>query len=168
MKKFNFNWYLIYTRPRHEKKVHARLCEINIHSFLPTRKVLRVWHDRRKFVSEPLFPSYVFTYLNTIEDYYKAINTEGALYYVKFGKEVATVSEAVINNLKLVVSQTQDIEVTENQFQQGQWLVIKNGAFTGLSCEVVQCDSKQKVLVRVDLLKRNIILTVPEEYLMPV
>jgi len=166
MNSFRAGWYLIYTKPRHEKKVHARLSEIKINSFLPTRKALRSWHDRKKYVDEPLFPSYVFIYLDSMQNYYGGLDTDGFLYYVKSGKEIARINEAVVNNIRLAANQASEIEVSDDRFQPGRKLVINNGALTGLSCEVVQYNSKHKLLVRVDLLQRNILLTVPEDSLM--
>ena len=63
MNNFLKGWYLIYTRPRHEKKVFLQLTEMKVRSLLPTTKKLRTWHDRKKYIDEPLFPSYIFVYL---------------------------------------------------------------------------------------------------------
>jgi transcriptional antiterminator RfaH len=167
MTNFISGWYLIYTKPRHERKVHTHLTEMNINSFLPTRKVLRIWHDRKKFVDEPLFPSYVFLYLTDIQNYYAGIDAEGSLYYVKSGKDIARVSETVVNNIKLVAGEAKDLEVSESRFRPGSKLVIRHGALTGLSCEAVDYNSKRRLLVRVDLLQRNILLEMPEDHLMP-
>jgi len=158
-------WRLIYTKPRHEKKVHSHLAEIKVNSFLPTKKTLRTWHDRKKYIDEPLFPSYVFIYLNDMQNYYDGLDTEGFLYYVKLGKEIVRVNESVVDNIKLVTGQAKEIEVSDISFEPGQKLVIREGALTGLSCEVIQYNKKQKLLVRVELLKRSILLTVPEEHL---
>jgi len=168
MSKFRSGWYLIYTKPQHEKKVYSRLTELNVDCFLPTRKTLRTWHDRRKYVEEPLFPSYVFIYLKELRNYYQGMEVEGALYYVRTGKEVARVSDTVVNNIKLAAVHAKDLEVSDSQFRPGQQLVINQGALTGLSCEIVQYNNKQKLLVRVDLLKRNILLTVPVDCVMAV
>jgi transcriptional antiterminator RfaH len=165
---FHAGWYLIYTKPRHEKKIHAHLQELNLNSFLPTRKVLRTWHDRKKYIDEPLFPSYVFVHLTDGKGYYEVMNSDGYLHYVRLGKEVARVSDSVIENIKLVVNHTEEIEVSVTRFQPGRQLVISQGALTGLSCEVVRVDDKQKLLVRVELLQRNILLTFPSEHLMPI
>jgi transcriptional antiterminator RfaH len=168
MNVFHTGWYLIYTKPRQEKKVHGQLTEMNINSLLPTRKSLRTWHDRKKYIEEPLFPSYVFIYLNDRQKYYEGMETEGALYYVRSGKEITRVRESVIDNIMLLTGAAMDLEVSNSHFQPGRRLVISQGALTGLSCEVVQYNNMQKILVRVDLLQRNLLLTVPEEYLMAV
>jgi transcriptional antiterminator RfaH len=165
MKEFRTGWYLIYTKPRHEKKVYAQLIAKEIDCFLPTHKKVRNWHDRKKIIDEPIFPSYVFIYLKDLQNYYEGINAEGSLYYVKTGKEIARVSDTVVNNIKLAAGQAGDIEVSDQSFQPGCRMVVTQGALTGLSCEVVQHKGNSKLLVRVDLLQRNIILTLPEAYL---
>jgi transcription antitermination factor NusG len=91
------------------------------------------------------------------------MDAEGSLYYVKTGKEIARVNETVVNNIKLATSQTKDIEVSDSFIQPGRQLVINKGVLTGLTCEVVRVDSKKKLLVRVDLLQRNILLSLSEE-----
>ncbi|HXB94098.1 MAG TPA: UpxY family transcription antiterminator [Puia sp.] len=56
----NTQWYAVYTRPRWEKKVAEHLAKNKFESYCPLNRVLRQWHDRKKFVQEPLFASYVF------------------------------------------------------------------------------------------------------------
>jgi len=166
MSQFKVGWYLIYTKPHHEKKVYTRLLERNINAFLPLTKRLRSWNDRKKYIDEPLFPSYVFIYLNDMQNFYEGIDAEGTLYYVKMGNSIARVNESVVNNLRIVTGKVTDLEVSENRFQNGRKLVISQGALTGLSCEVVNYDKKEKILVRVDLLRRNILLSLPEDHLL--
>jgi transcriptional antiterminator RfaH len=168
MSTFPTGWYLIYTKPRHEKKVHTQLAERKINSFFPMTKKLRIWHDRKKYVDEPLFPSYVFVYLNDLQNYYGGMDVEGSLHYVKMGKEIARVKETVVKNIQLVMGQGEDLEVSDDRFQSGQKLVITQGALTGLSCEVVQLKCKKMLLVRVDLLQRSILLKMPAEHLMAI
>ena len=168
MSNFLAGWYLVYTMPRHEKKVDKRLNELEITSFLPLTKKIRVWHDRKKYVDEPLFPSYVFVYLKDMQSYYGGADVDGVLYYVKSGNEIARVSETVVNNLKLISDQIDVIETCTDQFRPGQQLVIREGPLTGLSCEIIQVNNKQKLLVRVDLLQRNVLVTLSVEQLMAI
>lgn len=162
---FKDGWYVIYTRPRHEKKVAVKLTETGIDNFLPTIKKIRKWNDRNKCIDEPLFPSYVFIHLYNMQSYYTGMDTEGVLSYVRVGKQIARVSDDIINNIRLVTNEANEIEVSEQFFRAGQQLVISQGALTGLSCEIIQFNGKKKVLVRVDLLQRNILLTLPTEHL---
>ena len=164
MSKFQSGWYLIYTRPRHEKKIYAYLNEREVLSFLPTRKILRHWHDREKLVSEPLFPSYLFVYLDSIKGYYTGMDTDGVLYFVRTGKEMARVSEDLINNIKLVTENAEQLEVSSERFLPGKQLMICKGALTGLFCEIVRVEKRQKLMVRVDLLNRNLLIGLPIDY----
>jgi transcription antitermination factor NusG len=166
MSAFCAGWYVIYTRPRHEKKVHSQLAEMEINSFLPLTKKLRTWHDRKKYIDEPLFPSYVFIYLNNMQNYYEGMNVDGALSYVRTGKNIARVNESVVRNIQLITNETQDIEVSGGLFHPGEQLIIREGPLTGLCCEVIEYDKKQRLLVRVELLRRNILIALPEDHLM--
>ena len=54
------NWYVLYTKPRHEKKVAKRLSQAGHTTYCPLYKVKRQWSDRTKVVEESLFRSYIF------------------------------------------------------------------------------------------------------------
>lgn len=165
MNDFVAGWYLIYTKPRHEKKVSARLCNLNINHLMPVRKSLRKWHDRKKYVQEPLFPSYVFVYLEEIKNYYQGLDIDSALYYVKFGSKVARINETIIQNIQLVTGADEEIEITGNYFRPGQQVYIQDGPLTGLSCEIVEANGVSKFLVRLNLMQRNLLMAIPSEYL---
>jgi transcription antitermination factor NusG len=56
----NKKWYVLYTKPRWEKKVDKALLQKGIESYCPLNRVKRKWSDRIKTIEEPLFKSYVF------------------------------------------------------------------------------------------------------------
>ena len=161
MNTFAKGWYLIYTRPRQEKKVAAHLQQQSIDAYLPLVKMLRQWHDRKKYVEVPLFPSYVFVYLTDMQGYYNSLNCEGALCYVTSSKKTVRVNEKVIDDIRLVVNTATDIEVTFERFETGRQLIIRDGPFAGLSCEVVQHKSRQKIAVHIHCLERNLLVEMP-------
>jgi transcriptional antiterminator RfaH len=167
MSVFVSGWYVVYTKPRHEKKVAAFLSSFNIANFLPTTRLLRIWKDRKKYIDSPLFPSYVFVHLEDMETYYRVLNLEAVLYYVRLGKEVVRVKEDVFHNIRLIMKQVNDIdiEVSDDYFQPGKQLMIKDGILCGLLCEVVEVKGEQKILVRVNMLQKKSLVTVSGEYL---
>lgn len=166
MTDFQAGWRVIYTKPRHEKKVTEQLSRLAVDAFLPTVKSLRKWSDRKKYIDAPLFPSYVFVNLQNDHNYVNTLDIDGVLYYVKSGNQVARVSAAIIDHIRLIVNKGLEIEVTAEYFQSGKCLLIRDGPFTGFACEVVQYKGKEKILVRIDLLQRSILLNLPQEYLM--
>jgi transcription antitermination factor NusG len=166
MNLFRTGWYLIYTKPRHEKKVFSHLTELKINSFLPTRRTLRTWHDRKKYVDEPFFPSYVFIYLEDMKTYYEGMEADGALYYVRTGKEITRVQDSIVNNIKLIADRGKGVEITGSELEPGRKMIISKGPLTGLSCELVRYNNKEMLLVRVNLLQRNVLATLAVEHLM--
>jgi transcription antitermination factor NusG len=53
-------WYAIYTRASHEKRVAAELDARTVEHFLPLYSSVRRWKDRRVTLDLPLFPGYLF------------------------------------------------------------------------------------------------------------
>jgi transcriptional antiterminator RfaH len=155
---FKAGWFVIYTKPQHEKKVCATLLKEKIVSYLPTTKKLRTWCDRKKYIESPLFPSYVFVHLTNVQSYLQSLHIDGILYYLRFGKKIATISETVIENIKKITRYGCEVEISQEVFHKGMTLLIQDGPFTGMNCEVVQYQGKDKIIVRIDLLNRNILL----------
>lgn len=165
MSGFNTGWYLIYIKPRQEKNVANHLDQKGINCFLPTMNVMRQWHDRKKKITVPLFPSYIFVDIQCLEEFYSVLDIDGVCCFVKQGKNAARVPESVIFQIGLLVNNGHDIEVSDAYFQTGQKLMIQDGPFTGLLCETVQSNGRDKILVRVDLLNRNLVVELPGNYL---
>ncbi|MBC8342565.1 MAG: UpxY family transcription antiterminator, partial [Bacteroidetes bacterium] len=67
-------WYAAYTKSRNEKKVSERLSEQAVEHYLPLHKILKQWSDRKKWVEEPVFKSYIFIKIG-LDDYYDVLNT---------------------------------------------------------------------------------------------
>src|SRR4030095_11819723 len=100
MNNFSSAWYVIYTRPCHEKRAVEHLAQLNIETFLPCIVTLRKWHDRKKYLEAPLFPSYAFVHLKTAQEYFDSLNNESVLYYVKNGKKIAHIPDSVVDDIK--------------------------------------------------------------------
>jgi transcription antitermination factor NusG len=104
------SWYVVYTRPHHEKKVYKQLQQEKIDAFLPLQTTLRYWSYRTKRVSEPLFNCYLFVYIST-KEYYTVLNVPGIVNYITFEGKAATISKNQIKLIKNILEQ--DIETEE-------------------------------------------------------
>jgi transcriptional antiterminator RfaH len=157
-------WYAVYTAPRAEKQVYKRLLESEIESFLPLYKTMRQWSDRKKLVEKPLLPSYVFVKIKH-KHYPVVFKTFGIVKFVTFNGIPAPIPQKQIDNLKLLVSSNAEIEVTSQSFIKGDNVEVVTGSLIGLTGELISVNGKKRVLVRVDKLDQNIILTVPLTFL---
>src|SRR5258708_13315903 len=158
--RFTSGWYLLYTRPKHERKVIEKLNDLKVPFLFPTTRVLHRWCDRTKSLSIPLFPSYIFVYLMDTGTYFAALNTNGVLYYVRTGSGVCRVSDQVVNSIRLLVGSGEELEVSDRTFQRGDKSMIGEGPRAGLECEIIEDNGKRMCLVRVSILRRNILLRI--------
>ncbi|MDR2805410.1 MAG: UpxY family transcription antiterminator [Dysgonamonadaceae bacterium] len=157
-------WYVVYTKPKHENKVHQQLLADKYEAYLPLKKHHSVWSDRQKVLYKPLFPSYVFVYLDNIALYYKILKIYGTLAFIMFAGKFATVTEDEINKIKQVLAECNNIEVSSEDFSVGEKRKIMAGVFCGFDCEVIRHKGKKKILVRIDSLKQNIVAELNTSY----
>ena len=93
------NWFVLFTKPRFEKKVEERLLSFGIEAYCPTRKEIRFWSDRKKKVDIPVLPSMVLVKLKE-EDINKVFNISGVVRYMFWLGKRAIVTEKEIDILK--------------------------------------------------------------------
>jgi len=122
--------------------------------------MLRFWNGRKKYIEEPLFPSYVFVYLEDFRGYWQGMSVEGCLGYVKFGKELAHVSEKVVNGIKLAVEYDGEVHVSDRNFAEGRRTVLPEGGLGELPCEIVEYNGAESIIIRVSPLRHSLLLEV--------
>ena len=93
------NWYVLCTKPRHEKKVAERLTSAGYTVYCPLQKVVRTWSDRTKVVEEPLFKGYLFI---QTEDHKRdeVFSFPGTVRYLFWLRRPAIVREAEIATIQ--------------------------------------------------------------------
>jgi len=157
-------WFALYTRARAEKKVYDELLRMGIDAYLPIQRNLKQWSDRKKWVEEPLFHSYVFI-KSSIKDYYAPLQILGSVNYVSFEGKPAKIPDSQIETLKLIIASVPDVEVVHENFQPGQLVTIETGTLHGLCGELVEYRSKKAVLVRIDHIGKSLIINISPSYL---
>ncbi|MBN2863466.1 MAG: UpxY family transcription antiterminator [Bacteroidales bacterium] len=163
-KKAEPKWYAIYTHPRAEKLVHSRLLETEVDSFLPLQKTYRRWSDRKKLVEKPLLSSYVFVNI-TPKEFPKVYKVYGVVKFVSFEGQPVAIPQKQIDNLRLLVNSDAEIEVTTQDFAKGDQVEVMSGSLTGLTGELIKIGGRKRVIIRIDKLDQNILLTIPTTFL---
>lgn len=157
-------WYAVYTNPRAEKLVLGRLLEDGVETFLPLQKTIRKWSDRKKIIEKPLLSSYIFVKVVPTE-FPKVYKTMGVVKFVTFEGQPASIPPKQIDNLRLLINSDAEIEVTSEKFEKGDNVEVINGSMAGLTGELIKMGGKKRVIVRIDRLDQNIILTIPVSFL---
>jgi len=164
LKTNSLEWYAIYTKARNEKKVHERLLEQGVESYLPLVKTLRQWSDRKKWVEVPLLSSYVFVKVPQ-HQLREVIQVDGAAKYISFEGKPAAIPDKQIDNLRLLVNGEADIEVTGERLSPGDPVEVTTGSLRGLTGELIKINNKNKVVVRIDRLDINLVVKIQKAFL---
>ncbi len=164
----NYKWYPIYTRSRAEKKTQAELTKKNIACYLPLNKVERQWSDRKKIVEEPLISSYIFVYIS-LKEYNDVLSTNGVSRFIYFSGSIASIPDQQINDLKLLLANSSDLEILNFEINPGEKVLIKAGPFKGILAELVSLKSNKKTIVlRLQNLGYSIIISTSLAFITPI
>ena len=140
-------WYVIYTRPRWEKKVALLLEDAGIEHYCPLNKVSRQWSDRKKVVMEPLFKGYVFVQIAETEKV-AVRSISGVLNFVHWNNTPAKVQPEEIDQIRKFLKEFDNVEVLNLQLENNDEVEITEGLmmnYKGIVLEVVA--NKARVLI---------------------
>jgi len=153
-------WYAIYTKPRWEKKLAERLEDKRIEHYMPLIKTLRLWSDRKKWVQEPLFKSYIFVHVNQ-DEYLSAIQTPGAVKYITFERKPVSIPPIQIEAIKIFVESGEDIIIDTPELKIGDRVQVIRGSLKGLEGTLVEFHQKHRVRVVIDAIQQSLHIKVP-------
>jgi len=158
------NWYAVYTLPRAEKKAYAELVKKGIDAYLPLQRALKQWSDRKKWVEEPLFRSYIFVNI-TKNLYFDVLNTTGIVRYITFEGKAVPIPPQQIEAVRFFLSSDDPLPQNIEKFSPGQSVEVIKGPLKGLFGELIQLAGKQKVKVEISAVGQSIFVTIPMSHL---
>jgi transcriptional antiterminator RfaH len=163
------HWYLLYTNPRAEKKVESELKLRGFEVFLPLHKTLRQWTDRKKWVEEPLFKSYLFIYTELEKNYYSILSVPGVVKFVNFEKKPALVDPREIELVKFMLGNISDLESVGYDgiatLEIGDSVRVMAGPLMGTHGKLIERRSNKQLLIELTTMRQNLIVSMPIEYL---
>ena len=158
------HWYAVYARSRAEKKAALELEINNIDFYLPLTKKLKQWSDRKKWVEEPLFRSYVFVHIGQSE-YYKVLQNPHLVRYVTFEGKAVPIPEQQIEAIRVYLDEIEPDEPENVNWLKGQKVEVVVGDLTGLMGELIEVNGKHKVKVQIDVIGKSIVIYIPKSKL---
>lgn len=81
-----------------------------IENFCPLNRVCRQWSDRRKFILDPLFTSYVFIHV-TEQDHLKVKQTDGVINIVHWLGKPAVIRDNEIEAIKSFLNKHHNVQL---------------------------------------------------------
>ncbi|MCG8578513.1 MAG: UpxY family transcription antiterminator [Bacteroidales bacterium] len=141
-------WYALYTKSRGEKKAFEQLTALGIETYLPLKKTLRQWSDRKKWVEMPVISSYIFVKIPkaAYRDVFKA---NSIVAYVSYKGKACVIPDSDILAMKRTIENQLDFSIEANQIEKGQQITVTSGPLEGIKGEVVDIKGKKKIILRI-------------------
>jgi len=161
-----YSWYPVYTNSRAEKKAFELLARKGIETYFPTQKTLKQWSDRKKWVEEPLFNSYLFVKISP-KEHAEVLMTKGVCRFVYFSGKAAHIPDEQISQIKLLTSYGAQMDVVDPGYKKGEKVRVKFGPLQGLTGELIDLRSQKKLLIRLEHIDHALLVQIPMAFIEP-
>jgi transcription antitermination factor NusG len=147
-------WWALYTRHQHEKTVAEMLSAKGFEVFLPLYESVRRWKDRRKLLSLPLFPGYVFV-RGGMERRLQIVTTPGIHMILTHGERIATIPDEEIHAVRRTIDGK--FRVEPHPFLRcGERVRVKRGALEGIEGILVRFKGCARLILSVEMLAKSV------------
>jgi len=140
------NWYVVYTKPKWEKKVAERLNDIGVVTYCPLITKVSQWSDRKKIISVPLFNSYIFVQIEDKERN-RIFEVVGAIRYLFWLGKPAVVKDSEIESIKEWLAVPDKYDVSLDQWKKGDTIVLDSGPFISQSAIIQEVKPNHYILI---------------------
>lgn len=145
------NWYVLYTKSRHEKAVAERLCAKSIAYYLPLVTKTSLTRGRRFSAEVPLFANYVFLH-GSADDRLSALQTNRISRVLEvneplqFRLDLANIARLIESNMAVTL---------EQRLEAGDRVRVKTGPLTGMEGMVIVRRKRSRLLIAVNCLQQG-------------
>ena len=143
-----YQWFALYTKARAEKKVHEDLQQKGVEVYLPMRKELRQWSDRKKWIDVPVISSYIFVHIQ-MDDYRRVFESKGVVSYVSYKGKAVVIPDREIEAMRRTVESNLTFNVETSAIRKGQTITIASGPLKGVTGEVLEVQGARKLFLRI-------------------
>jgi transcriptional antiterminator NusG len=158
------NWYALRVKSRHEFVTAEELTRKEIENFLPSVTRVRQWKDRRKAVTFPLFPGYLFVHLKPQpEAFLEVLKTRGSVCFISLEPGIPTsLLPEEIASLKVMIESGEQLDVFP-AFKEGTTVRVLRGPLCGIVGILAKREGRQMFLINIDILGRSVGLKICAE-----
>ena len=158
-------WVAVYTNPRAEKRVDDLLRGQGIESYLPLKRELHNWSDRKKWVEIPLIKSYIFARI-TKKMVEPVRHTPGVSHIVAFKGEPATIPDSEIQMIKDFIAADAKMSIQEVQMlKRGEEVWITRGTFEGSRGRLVSDCQDGNFAVEISGISMAIVVEIDSDFM---
>lgn len=151
-------WYVVHTKPRGEESAFFHLRRQDFDAYLPRHMKKRSHARRTDWVPSPLFPNYLFVAMDADQARWRSIRgTIGVNGLVCHGDRPTPVPEGIVEAIR--EQENEDGFVAprlDGTFKVGERIEIAKGPFAEANGIFACADSKDRVIVLLSLLGREV------------
>lgn len=157
----NLHWYAVHVKSRHDFQVQKSLVLKQIEVFLPTVERIREWKDRKKMVSFPLFPGYLFIHIPLQHSkVLSVLQTTGVVNLLgSVSGQPDPIPDTQIDSLKKLVENKLALDPYP-YLHEGETVRIRKGPLAGVEGILTEKRGKHLLVLSVDVLKQGVALTI--------
>ena len=139
------SWYVLYTKPRHEKKLAERLRSEGWTVYCPLKKTTKQWSDRKKMVEEALFPSFIFIQCQDQDRDHVFVHAS-AVRYLYWLRKPAVVRSEEIESIQKWLGQYNHSNIDITHILPGDFVRITSGPFSDEQAVLLDKTNKKAVV----------------------
>jgi len=149
-------WYAVHVRSKHEFQVQERLHQTDVEVFLPVVEKLSKWKDRRKRITFPLFPGYLFVRIDRNSQEKRAVlKTKGVVRVLcTESGEPEPVPDDQIASLRRLIDSGVPLD-PHPYLKEGRRVRIRTGPLSGVEGILVQRLGLHILVLSVDILHQG-------------
>jgi transcription antitermination factor NusG len=153
-------WYALHTRYQHEKSITNILLEKGFEVFCPTYAEVHRWKDRKKEVTLPLFPGYLF-FANGLDRKLDLLSTPGVCAIVSFGNTPAPVPQSEIEAIQRAILGSRAVQ-PHPFLKEGDRVRVKSGPLAGIEGILQRQKDGYRLVLSIELLGRSVAVEVDQ------
>ena len=161
----DYCWYALYTKPRAEKKALSELQQKGIEAYLPLRRELKQWNDRKKWIETPIINSYIFIRI-LLSDYRKVFEAKSIVSYVCYKRKAVIIPDREIEAMQRMVENKLSFYVESENLKKGQTVTVNSGSLKGISGEITEIQGERKLFLRISHIGYSLVVSLDDETVM--
>ncbi len=160
-------WFLIHCKPKQEIRAEENLIRQGFEVFRPVISVLKSKIGCKSYVvQESLFPRYLFVRIDPqIRSISPVYSTFGVANFVKFGERYATMSDTLIEEIKVNVKNQAMLAGSPEAIKKGDEIYVNGHGFDQMKAIYCNPHGKLRVIILMNILGKETRLTVPLAYI---
>jgi len=163
----NYRWNILFVRTNHEFKVQKYIEIFGISAYIPVKKTLSQWSDRKIWIDRPMFPGYVFLRVSCRE-FFSELSHNSIISYVKIGDIPAFISDKQIRQIQKIESDYLEYILESDCFTCDDQIRIISGPLKGIEGKILRIDRNDYFIIDLPAINKSINIRIKKDMIVTI